>query len=688
MEATERQIRLTAQLDSASKAYYIDNEPTMTDTDFDLKLKELQLLEKESGIVLPNSPTQRVGSDIQTEFGKVRHISPMLTIENSYDDSGVMEWMKSMREKYGADKFEISTKYDGVSLELVYKGGILTEASTRGDKLVGDDVTANAKTIWSIPLSIPSEEGWTTCVRGEVLMPRSVLKSLNESLIAEGKKPKANCRNAASGSLKQLNPAVTAERKLAFRPWDVLRWNADGKFVPYEEITTRFFRDMGFVTEEFAEIRIAGYESVMDAVREYKERLDVNSPDFDYDGVVIKVASQKIREAVGTRDHRAIEWGIARKWNEDRTGLTVLKSVTWQVGRTGALTPVANMKPIYLDGVIVSNATLHNAEFIRKNSLKINSPIKITRSGGVIPYVMGAVGWDEYTAITGEEREGEPAEITIPNTCPCCGKPLEFKGDVLKCVNPSCPEQVIRGIENWCSKDVMNLDGMGPEVIRDLVTKGIIVNALDLYLMGRNYTPSQLREELGEGYGITSVKNILASINESRKRPFECVICGFGIDGIGKQNAKLLARHFRTMENLVNAGETELAALPGIGAVLAKNISSFMERNGKEWLWLMNDFGLSTEYAEKEVPGTAGEKVLAGLSVVFSGKSENFPGDAIEEYLESLGAKCGHSVTKKLDYLITGEKPGPSKVQKAHELNIKTLSEEEFFRKFNLSPRS
>ena len=699
MATTDKQLELTNLLDRASKAYYIDNSPIMTDVEFDMKFKELQKMEKESKIIFSNSPTQRVGLDIQPEFKKVRHIEPMLTIENTYDDDGLKEWLDSMIEKYGDTIFEISTKYDGVSLELTYKNGILVSASTRGDKIIGDDVTLNAKTIKSIPLTLPymDEDGLladcTVCVRGEVMMQRSVLEALNEQLISEGKEPKANCRNAASGSLKQLNPNITAQRNLIFRPWDILVYNPDGSLRPNKQLMTETFTDLGFASDNYAHIQIIDtkYEDLLTVVQNYKKRLDANNPDFDYDGVVIKVADQTLRQKIGTEDHRAIRWGIARKWNEDRIGLTILNSVTWQVGRTGNITPVANFKPTYLDGVQVSNATLHNVAFIRKNNLKINAPVKITRSGGVIPYVLGTVSVDEYLLATGMSKvidisEKNYRDVEIPEVCPVCGHHLEFEGDILKCNNLYCEAQNQRRIENWCSKDVMNLDGIGPRIIEDMLDKGIIACELDLYLVGQNYTAKQIADALGEGYGLTSAKNILSSINESRKRPFECVISGMSIDGIGKQNAKLLAKHFKTMEALKDASLEELKSLDGIGDVLAQNIYDFMQKNGDEWLFLMRDFGLNTEYKEEESAFGPQEKVLAGLHIVFSGKSAYFPGDAVEEYLESLGAKCGHTVNKKVNYLVVGEKPGPAKVSKAKEIGVEMLGEIEFYEKFGLSP--
>ncbi len=689
------QIELTNILNEASRAYYIENSPVMSDVEFDMKFKELQRMEKESGEVLPNSPTQRVGLDIQSDFKKLRHIEPMLTIENSYDDEGLIEWLKSMKEKYNARFFEISTKYDGVSLELTYKNNRLVSASTRGDKNIGDDVTLNAKTIKSIPLTIPviqPLDNNTICVRGEVMMQRSVLKSLNERLISEGKEPKANCRNAASGSLKQLNPNITAERKLIFRPWDILVFDSNNKNLhPYENISTDIFESLGFYTEPYSKIQIvdSNVEDIVSFIKKYKETLDSNNPDFDYDGVVVKVADSHLRTQIGTEDHRAIKWGIARKWNEERIGLTILKSVTWQVGRTGNITPVANFAPTPLDGVIVTNATLHNVEFIKKNNLKINAPVKITRSGGVIPYVLGTVSAEEYMKEMGNEQsfrinETDYENVKIPEMCPVCGHPLSFDGDILKCTNIYCDAQNQRRIENWCSKDVMNIDGVGPEIIRDLLDKKIIVNALDLYLIERNFTPKGLVDELGAGYGMTSVNNIFSSIRASKSRPFECVISGMSIDGIGKQNAKLLAKHFKNMESLKNASFEELKVLPGIGDVLAKNIYDFMQKDGEDWLMLMKDFGLSTEYSEEKNESTQQEQVLSGLHIVFSGKSAYFPGDSVEEFLESLGAKCGHTINKKVNFLVTGESPGPAKVSKAKELNIETLKEDDFYKKYDI----
>ena len=690
----DEQRALTDRLDEASKLYYQGKQSEFSDIEFDLQLHRLEEMEKQSGTIFPNSPTQRVGSDIQDGFDKVKHPIPMLTIDNTYKQDDLNAWLN----KQSALTYEISTKFDGVSLEIHYKDGIMLTASTRGDKNIGDDVTANAKTIKTIPLSLNGNksflQGKDIYVRGEVLMPRSVFNEINEELAASGKKLMANCRNACSGTIKQLDSRITAARKLTFRPWDIIV-AVDGQVHPEYancDLCTFdlgiVFDYLGFYMEDFAHPVYANKEDVLSAVEEYKKNLDDSHPDFDYDGVVIKVLSQE--ERMKTVDHRAIEWGIARKWNEEREAITILESVTWQVGRQGAVTPVANFKPIPLDGVTVTNATLHNVGFIEKRNLTINDAVKITRSGGVIPYVLCTVPIEDYVKKNGSLPDGlsEHKEIEIPELCPVCGEELVFDGEILKCPNASCPAQINGRIENWCSKDVMNIQDIGPEVIADMVEKNVICEPLDLYELEKNYTPSELADILGAGYGEKSIKKYYKNIRMSKSQPLDRIISGLSIEGIGKQNSRNLVKAFKSFENLMNASVNDLKEIDGIGDVLAANIHQFMIEDGQYWFDKMTEIGLQLETTEEEKPNvdTNGVgPVLEGLKIVFSGSSKYFPGDSSEDFLESFGAKCGHSVSKKTNYLVIGENPGPKKLQTAKDYGIEIVPEDDFYKKFGLN---
>jgi DNA ligase (NAD+) len=673
---------LNYKLTLASEKYYRGEESGISDTDFDLLLKKLRQMQDEANYVPENSITQRIGSDLQEGFGKTEHPEPMLTIENSYNDDELQKWIQKMLRDWQPVTAEISTKFDGVSLELHYYDGLLVSASTRGDKLVGDDVTVNAKTIMSIPLQLKNVPANVTnvYVRGEVLMPRSVLKRINET----SKKKFANCRNATTGSLKQLDPSITAKRGLIFRPWDVLFYN-DAERVFTVDDKADWFDANGFQMEDFARMKTVGFGiGLAMEVSAFKKHLDASHPDWDYDGVVIKVGDDILRRDIGSSDHRAIEWGIARKWNEDREAITVLESVTWQVGSTGILTPVGNLRPIGLDGVTVSNVSLHNMDIIRKHNLAIHAPVHITRSGGVIPHVIGRPSDSAYYEIYDELLE-EPVEIVAPTVCPECGEPTEIDentGDA-RCINELCPG-IIRGrLENWCSKPIMNIDGVGPEIINDLMRANLVEWPIDLYRMTTELTIDEFIERMGPGYGVAKARNIFESINKSVSKPLENIVAGMGIEGIGPQNAKALVEHAGSLENLMNMTEDELKVIDGIGDVLASNISEFMLREGFEWLEALEELGLNT-VAEQKAEAAGAE--LNELKIVFSGSSQWFSSDKVEAFLESHGAKCGHSVSSKTNYLVTGTKPGQSKVDKATKLGVAIISEEDFFAKFGLSP--
>lgn len=691
---SQQQIDLTNLLDEASKKYYQSQESGLSDIEFDMKFKELQLMESQSGVVLPNSPTQRVGSDIQDNFEKVTHPIPMLTIENTYNQGELESWLN----KQDDEMFEISTKFDGVSLEIHYYDGVLVSASTRGDKNVGDDVTANAKTIKSIPLTLNGDQefyrGKDIYVRGEVLMLRSVFSNINEELESLGQKTMKNCRNAASGSIKQLDSRVTAARQLAFRPWDILV-SEDGAMRPdLSNCDLRtfdlgvIFRHMGFTLEDYAAPVYVRNDEVLEAVERYKKTLDENCPDFDYDGVVIKIMSQE--ERMKTVDHRAIEWGIARKWNDERVGLTTIESVTWHVGRTGVVTPVANFNPFELDGVTVSNATLHNLDFIERNHLCIGLYVKVVRSGGVIPDVDHVATAEEMAAAGVSYGEDTKAmTIEYPKVCPVCGTELVHDGDFLKCPNKKCTGRLLEAIEYWCSKKVMDIRDVGPEFIRDLIEKQLVTCPIDLYLLEKNFTVKDLIETLGSGYGQTSVKKKLNAIKESIKQPAYRVLAGTGIPGIGPRMAKILLSEFKSISGIFSKSEEELKSVAGIGDVLAKNIADYALHTGWGFLSDCYELGLKTEDDNSSENSAAKkEQVLEGMKIVFSGSSKYFPSDSVEAFLESYGAKCGHSISRKTTCLVTGDTPGPKKLATCDELGIPKIEEDDFYKKYNLDVQS
>lgn len=669
----QRQLYLTVTLNAASKKYYNGEDSGLSDTDFDLYFHELQELEKKNGYAYPDSPTKRVGSDIQKEFKKGHHPSPMLTIDNSYQDDGLKEWVEKIHSTLlenfplQSETYIVGTKFDGVSLEIKYSDGHLAQALTRGDKNIGDDVTENAKTIFDIPLFI-NHKG-TLYVRGEVMLPKSRLNKINEEREKNGEEKFANSRNACSGSLKQLNPKITAQRGLIFRAWDCIGepfgvFDMEGKL--------EFLKDLGFNTGEVP-CRICLFKDVVKETNELKKLLDESHVDYDYDGVVVKVNETHFQEYFGTKDTRSIEWGIARKWN-DKVVETVLLDVDWQVGRTGVLTPVARLEPVECGGVTVTNATLHNLGFIRKNDIMKYDWLKIVRSGDVIPYIEG---------VDLELREGGVRyPVETPVKCPICGGELEYEGELIKCINPTCEAKISRKIIQFCSKDCMDIKTIGESTVEDLVNANLISDYWDLYEL-RNIPMEELLSRLGAGYGELSINNMLSAIEDSKNRPFESVLASLSIPGVGKVTARLLAKVFQNIEVISGIEIDNLTHVNGIGDVMANDIYDWFHSDfGIHSVECMKKYGLNTSVLFEETEPAI--RPLEGITVCFTGKSSRYSGDEVEKVLEAAGAKCTHSVSKSMDFLITGDKPGSSKVKKAEELGVKIISEKVFFDYFGI----
>ena len=670
------QKELTDRLDIASIQYYNGLTSEFSDTEFDIKLKELQEMEKESGFIFPNSPTIRVGSDLQKEFKKGEHPIPMFTIENTYDDDGLNKWVKNMYNDYGVTSFNVSIKYDGVSCELWYKGGKFFKALTRGDKIIGDDITENVKTIKNIPLVLKHkfEDDEIFFVRGEILMPKSQLVKINEQRVKDGLDIFSNTRNACTGSVKQLDPKVTASRGLIFKAWDCF-YREEGNFYQGDEFLItmdekiNILEKMGFYYEPNTKPITCLNHQVENIVSEFKKTIDSMNLDYDYDGIVIKVNDVFIQNKIGTKDTRAIEWGIARKWNEELEVETTLLDIVWQVGRTGVLTPVGRLDPVECNGVIISNVTLHNWDFLCNMKILIGDILRITRSGGVIPYVIGS-------------RPGEYAMIpSKPKKCPICGSEVYQDGAFIKCTNYDCSAQSIGRILQFCSKECMDIRNIGDRVVEDLVLFGIVENISDLYTLKDRYTVEELVDILGDGYGSKSIEKMLASIELSKEKTFANVIAGLSIPNVGKVVARQLSKEFKNIDNLIECTYNRLISLDGIGEVMANDICWwFSSPQNIEMCNKLKEYGLKMSIENDNSVVKTEER---GVKVCFTGKSSRFKGDEVEGYLKSNGFTIA-GVSKSLNYLIIGDKPGGSKVKKAEELGITVITENEFYNKFNL----
>lgn len=707
----EQQRDLTDRLDRASQQYYHGEQTEFTDEEFDLRLKELMAVEKQNNQIFPNSPTQRVGCDIQEGFKKWAHPEPMLTISNVYTNDELTEWVKKRTDGY-YNTLLAGIKYDGVSLELHYHNGVLKRAVTRGDKIIGDDVTENAKTIKSIPLVIAHNRVPTELyVRGEVLMPKSQLEALNAEKIANSEKPFANARNACSGSLKQLDPKVTAARGLVFKPWDwyCLDENMEPAMrsliihkAPGAVYYSSMYEKMKILSEWGFEYNVSGVEvgkiivrnpDIENIVADMWQAIKSANLDYDYDGMVIKVDNLEQQMKLGTVDYRSVDWAIARKWNEEYEVTTRVNSVDWQVGKTGVVTPVANLEPVMCGGVEVSRATLNNEAFITNLDLHYGDTVKIVRSGGVIPYIL---------EVTARDKNGEP--VRVPEKCPECGTMLYKDHDLWKCPNTNCKGRVLGRMLHWCSKDCMDVRGMGESILNDIIHAFHFTEPFELYNL-LIYSTDDILGALGDGYGEKTINNIKESLLESTKKPLANIIYGLSIDGIGKVTARDLVKRFKTWDGIEEAVRKDrLKEISGIGSVLEFNILfwflgpeddevpeedygpglmvQYRKTPADVWKEELTKYGFCLNPEVMEVAD--GPKSLAGLTVVFTGKSKRFPGDDVEEYLESFGAKTSHSVSSKTSYLITGEKPGGSKVAKANSLGINVITEDDFFAKYHL----
>lgn len=583
-EMTQRE--LTNKLNIASIRYYNGEVSDITDTEFDLLLKKLQKMEKESGIVYADSPTQRVGSDLQKGFGKINHPQPMLTIENTYSHDELQKWCDKMHKEYDVEWFNVSVKYDGVSCELKYIGGEFVQASTRGDKNVGDDITLNVLGVKDIPFTLNGQfdKDEVLYVRGEILLPKSRLKGLNEERVKNKELPFANTRNACAGSIKQLDHKITASRGLIFRPWDCF---GD---INFDSMNGKdaFLEKMGFKIEiESGSIQY--YDSVANVIDNFINIVNSANLDYDYDGIVVKVNNMSIQNAIGTKDTRAIEWGIARKWNENYGAETILNDVIFQVGRTGVVTPVAVLNPVECNGVIISNATLNNEAYIKSLKLHYGDHVHVTRSGGVIPMIDSNI-----TEKMLEKHNGKT--VVYPKNCPACGEPLMKLGEIWKCCNVDCIAQQRAAMIYWCSKDCMDVRTLGEKTINELLMKNIGIHDIpSLYGFFHSYTDEDIVGLLGDGYGLQKIQNIKKGLKDSLSKPLEKIIYAIGIDGVGKVTARDLVKKFKNIGGIFNATKNELMEIDGIGEVVASAIYAFghnipFESEYDKWLRFLKEF--------------------------------------------------------------------------------------------------
>ncbi|MNX57962.1 DNA ligase [compost metagenome] len=660
-EAVQAEIeRLSREIDEHNYRYNVLNQPIISDAEFDRLFRRLQELEAaHPAFALPDSPTQRVGAPIQTGFASVTHRVPMLSLANAFDDAELTAWdtrLHKLLDREGDLAFTLEPKIDGLAVSLIYERGRLVRASTRGDGVTGEDVTANIRTIRDIPWDLPPyASDHPIEVRGEVYMAKADFEEMNAERAAQGESLFANPRNAASGALRQLDPRITAKRPLRFFAYATLG---------LEGITTQYGAleqtgRLGFPVYDGIRL-VNGLEAVIKAYRDFGAARDALP--FEIDGVVIKLNSLADQERLGAVG-REPRWAIAYKFPAIQA-TTRLLDIEIQVGRTGTLTPVAHLAPVEIGGVTVSRATLHNEDEIRRKDLLIGDWVVVQRAGDVIPQIVKSIP---------ERRDGAERVFEMPGHCPVCGSlTVRLEGEVARyCTGGlKCPAQLVESIKHFASRRAMDIEGLGIKVAEILVEHGLVKDVADVYYLRRDQLLSL------ERFAEKSADNLLAALEASKQQPLERLIFALGIHEIGEQTARLLARRYRSIERLSQATAQELQAIPTIGPSLSESLVDFFaEAHNQEVLGKLRAAGVAMELeGEADVPVVG---PLAGKTFVFTGKLDRMSRPDAEALVLRLGGAAGSSVTKKTDYLVAGADAG-SKLEKANKLGVPVLSEDEF----------
>ncbi|MES2627814.1 MAG: NAD-dependent DNA ligase LigA [Bacteroidota bacterium] len=664
MDFTQRIAQLTEQLNEANHKYYVLSEPDMSDQEFDQLLKELETLENEHPeLADPNSPTKRVGGDITKKFDTLKHKYPMLSLSNSYSLGEIEEFDARVRKAIGKEvEYVCELKYDGVAIGITYENGKLVRAVTRGDGEKGEVVTANVKTIRSIPLSLRGE-GYPAEfeIRGEIFMPHKVFAELNKEREAAGEALLANPRNTASGTMKMQDSKVVAQRKLDCYLYGFYtnRTPFAGHFQSIQEC-----QKWGFKVPPENKKFIALCRNIAD-IEAFIKHWDTERHHlpFDIDGIVIKVNEYAVQEELGYTA-KSPRWAIAYKFSAEQAK-TTLNTVTFQVGRTGAITPVANLDPVSLGGTTVKRASLHNADQIEKLDLYLGDQVLVEKGGEIIPKIVG---------VDVSKRGPHLQKVTFIDDCPECGSQLtRLEGEAQHyCPNATgCPTQIKGRIIHYISRRAMNIDGLGEETVDLLYEKRMIHDPADLYQL----TSEQLLTL--DRFAEKSVNNLLAGIEISKTVPFDKVLFGLGIRMVGETVAKKLSKQFRTIEALMAATEEELTAVNEIGGKIAENcVAFFNEPVNRKLITRLEDYGVQLSLAE--APVSDKKQVLAGSSFVVSGVFSSYGRDELKQLIEELGGEVKSGVSKNVSYLLAGDGMGPAKLQKAQDLGVKLLSEEDF----------
>ena len=660
MNEEERIIELREELHAHNHRYYVENAPEISDQEFDALMRELQELEaRHPEMHDDNSPTQRVGSDLSSEFQQVAHRYPMLSLANTYNRQEVADWYESVsRGLHGAD-FEVccEMKYDGLSISLTYENGRLVRGVTRGDGVHGDDVTANVRTIRCIPLVLTGDDYPADFeIRGEILMPWKVFENLNAEREKAEEPLFANPRNAASGTLKSQSSALVASRRL-----DAYLYYILGAELPsdshYDNL--EHARQWGFkISEGMRKVR------TLEEIYAFIDKWDTERKNLPVatDGIVLKVNSIAQQRQLGYTA-KSPRWAIAYKFKAERER-TRLLDVTFQVGRTGAVTPVANMEPVQLAGTVVKRATLNNEDFIRSFDLHIHDYVYVEKGGEIIPKIVGV-------DVDSREEGAQPVEFA--KVCPECGTPLvRYEGEAAHyCPNDaSCAPQIKGRIEHFISRKAMNIDSLGPETVDEYYRRRLIRNVADLY----DITVQNIN---GDGSRERSARKIVEGIKASVEVPFERVVFALGIRLVGETSAKILARHFKNIDALMNATLDQLTQIDGIGEVMAKSVITYFHTpENQEIVERLRGYGLQMSLSEEQLASAT--DILAGKTIVISGVFQKHSRDEYKAMIEQNGGKNTGSISAKTSMVLAGENMGPAKLQKAEKLGIRIINEDEF----------
>jgi len=643
---------LRKEINHHNYKYYVENNPEISDYEYDQLLNKLEKLEQKfSDLISPDSPTQRVGGEPLEEFQTVSHKTPMLSLANTYNEQELIDFDTRVQKQVGTVDYIVEPKIDGAGIALYYENGIFVRGATRGDGIKGDDITQNLKTIHSIPLRLHNGVLSTVEVRGEVFMTKSGFKTYNKEQIKQGKQPFANPRNAAAGSIRQLDPSIVAER-----PLDVFIYIISYSDTPFktQEDVLQALKEAGFKTNPFAKKVTNIYEAITYCKDLEKKR---DSLDYDIDGAVLKVNSIEKQKILGATSKNP-RWAISYKFAAQQA-TTKLKDIDVQVGRTGVLTPVAILQPVDVGGVTVSRATLHNFDELNRKDIRILDTVLVERSGDVIPQVVKSIT---------EKRTGNEKKKPIPKLCPICHTPILHKpGEVaIRCPNMMCPARLKWRMKYYASRDAMDIDHLGESTIDKLLDKNMVENVADLY----DLTVQDVLQL--EGFKEKSAHNLIESIEKSKKQNLSRLIYGLGIRHVGKYAAQLLASHFPSIDKLTEATEEELKDIDGLGEKSAEAIATFF--TSEENINLINrlkKYGVNTETTR---PKTS--QPLKGKKFVFTG-SLTLPRSEAGDLVKKQGGIVTSSISKKVNYVVAGKNPG-SKFEKAKKQGIPIIKEDEF----------